>query len=207
MKLAGVSLFPVCQYILCINIIDTKCIYYFTGGPSTVNVVLAGNEIKFSGAGYKDSNWGPNATNDFVKSWYVLIAEVGPWAFVTFSGAPSSGTNNVNSGHLSYNGSFVTSQCNIIGERNTDISIITPSGEVTDSGVIAPTAFNITFVLPNSQNVSFQATNIAVNPSFSVYHRWVAKYTGGANYGEQYESYGLTEWMNPANLAHWPLIQ
>ncbi|KAG6909597.1 hypothetical protein DXG01_016636 [Tephrocybe rancida] len=177
------------------------------GGQSTVNLVLGGKAVKFSGAGYKDSNWGPNAMNDFIESWYVLIAQVGPWSFVTFSGAPSNGTNLINSGHLSYNGNFVTSQCNIIGERKTDISVIIPSGEVLDSNVIAPTAFDVTFVLPNATNVSFHAENIAVNPTVSIYHRWTAKYTGGAVGGKQYEAYGLTEWMNPANVSHWPHIQ
>ncbi|KAF8061717.1 hypothetical protein FPV67DRAFT_293612 [Lyophyllum atratum] len=174
-------------------------------GPSTVDMVIGGKPVKFQGAGYKDSNWGPNAMNDFVKSWYVLIAQVGPWSFVTFSGTPTTGTNYINSAHLSYKGEFLTSQCNIIGERTTDISVIRPSGEVTESSVIAPTAFDVTFVLPDSQNVSFHATNIAVNPSVSIYHRWVAKYTGGAP-GEQYESYGITEWMNAGNVSHWPVI-
>ncbi|KAG6824579.1 hypothetical protein H0H92_006427 [Tricholoma furcatifolium] len=177
------------------------------GGPSTVDVTLNGKAIQFSGAGYKDSNWGPNAMNDFVNSWYVLIAQVGPWSFVTFSGEPLNGTNRINSGHLSYNGVFVTSQCNIIGERTTDISVITPSGEMLDSNVIAPTAFDVTFVLPNATKVSFHAENIAVNPTVSIYHRWAAGYTGGMVDGEQYTSFGLTEWMNPGNLSHWPYIQ
>ncbi|KAG6854182.1 hypothetical protein C0991_009834 [Blastosporella zonata] len=177
------------------------------GGPSTVDLVLGGKAVQFSGAGYKDSNWGPNAMNDFVESWYVLIAQVGPWSFVTFSGSPSTGTNSINSGHLSYNGVFVTSQCNIIGERTTDISVITPSGEVVDSGVVAPTTFDLTFILPNAKNVSFHAENIAVNPTVSIYHRWTAKFSGGAVGKEQYESYGITEWMNPANISHWPYIQ
>ncbi|KAF5386763.1 hypothetical protein D9615_002006 [Tricholomella constricta] len=172
-------------------------------GPSSVDLVISGKPVKFKGAGYKDSNWGPNAMNDFVRSWYVLIAQVGPWSFVTFSGTPSTGTNYINSAHLSYRGKFVTSQCNIIGERTTDISIITPSGEVTESNVVAPTAFDVTFVLPNSKKVSFHATNIAANPSVGVYHRWVAKYTGGAP-GEHYEAYGITEWMNAGNVSHWP---
>ncbi|KAG6902667.1 hypothetical protein C0995_013359 [Termitomyces sp. Mi166 len=173
------------------------------GGSSTVDVVLGGKAVQFCGAGYKDSNWGPNAMNDFIESWYVLIAQVGPWSFVTFSGSPTNGTNSINSGHLSYKGKFVTSQCNIIGERSTDISVITPSGQVVDSGVIAPTAFDVTFVLPDGQNVSFHADNIAVNPTVSVYHRWVAKYTGGAVGGHQYESYGITEWMNAGHLGQW----
>jgi len=143
--------------------------------------------------------------NDFIKSWYVLIAQVGPWSFVTFSGVPVNGTNLINSGHLSYKGKFVSSQCNIIGERTTDISIITPSGEALDGGVTTPTQFDLTFVLANSKRVSFHATNIDVNPGVSVYHRWVAKYTGGAP-GENYTSYGITEWMNPAVLTHWATI-
>ncbi|KAG6820050.1 hypothetical protein H0H93_006065 [Arthromyces matolae] len=167
------------------------------GGPSTVDVVLGGKSVKFTGTGYKDSNWGPNAMNDFIKSWYVLIAQVGPWSFVTFSGTPINGTNSINSGHLSYNGEFVTSQCNIIGERKTDISVITPSGTVVDSGVVAPTAFDVTFVLPghSAKNVSFHAENIAVNPTVSIYHRWTAKYVGGAVGGKQY-TLSITEWMN-----------
>ncbi|KAG6879901.1 hypothetical protein C0992_009892 [Termitomyces sp. T32_za158] len=177
------------------------------GGPSTVDVVLGGKAVHFTGAGYKDSNWGPNAMNDFIKTWYVLIAQVGPWSFVTFSGSPTNGTNSINSGHLSYNGEFVTSQCNIIGERLTDISVIVPSGQVVDSNVIAPSAFNVTFILSGDKNVSFQASNIAVNPTVSVYHRWTAKYTGGAIGGEQYESYGITEWMNPGNLSQWVDIE
>ncbi|KAG6856729.1 hypothetical protein H0H87_001329 [Tephrocybe sp. NHM501043] len=176
-------------------------------GPSSVDLVLGGKAVKFSGAGYKDSNWGPNAMNDFVRSWYVLIAQVGPWSFVTFSGSPTNGTNSINSGHLSYNGKFVQSQCNVIGERTTDISVIAPSGEVVDSNVVAPTAFDVTFVLPGAKNVSFHAENIAVNPTVSVYHRWTAKYTGGAVGDEQYEAYGLTEWMNPAAVGHWPSIE
>ncbi|PPQ87959.1 hypothetical protein CVT25_001144 [Psilocybe cyanescens] len=175
-------------------------------GSSTVNVVFGGKQITFSGAGYKDSNWGPNAMNDFIKSWYVLIAQVGPWSFVTFSGSTIDGTNAINSGHISFNGQFVSSQCNIIGERKKDISIITPSGEATEAGVVVPTAFDLTFVLPNSKNVTFHATNIDVNPSVSVYHRWVAKYTGGAVGEKQYESFGITEWMNPSRTAHWPTI-
>ncbi|KAG5723831.1 hypothetical protein E4T56_gene9875 [Termitomyces sp. T112] len=176
-------------------------------GPSTVDVVLGGKAVQFQGAGYKDSNWGPNAMNDFIMSWYVLIAQVGPWSFVTFSGNPINGTNFINSGHLSYEGEFVTSQCNIIGERSTDISIITPSGQVVDSNVIAPTAFDVTFVLPDAKNISFHADNIAVNPSVSVYHRWTAKYTGGTVGGQQYESYGITEWMNAGNISQWIYIQ
>ncbi|KAG6900353.1 hypothetical protein C0993_011984 [Termitomyces sp. T159_Od127] len=173
------------------------------GGPSTVDVVLGGKAVRFGGAGYKDSNWGPNAMNDFIKSWYVLIAQVGPWSFVTFSGSPTNGTNSINSGHLSYKGEFLTSQCNIIGERSTDISVIVPSGQVVDSNVIAPTTFDVTFILSDGKKVSFQASNIAANPTVSVYHRWTAKYAGGVVGGQQYDSYGITEWMNPGNLSQW----
>lgn len=178
------------------------------GGKSTVDLTIAGKAVKFTGRGYKDSNWGPNAMNDFIRSWYVLIAEVGPYSFVTFSGQAKTGGNKINSGHLSINGNFVTSQCNIIGERSTDISIITPSGEVADNGVTAPTGFNLTFVLPSGKPISFQVTNVAnsENPGVSIYHRWVGKYTGGAA-GEHYQGYGITEWMNPANVSHWELIQ
>lgn len=194
------------NYLLCINI-DNKHIYYFTDGPSTVALAYAGKAIYFSGTGYKDSTWGPNALNDFIKTWYLAFAEVGPWAFVTFSGAPSEGSNNINVGHLSYNGEFLMSQCNIIGDRSTNISVITPSGNVADSGVFAPTAFDITFVISDSQNVSFHAANVEENPSISIYHRWVANFTGGENGKQQYNSYGLAEWMNPGNLSQWPLIQ
>ena len=177
-----------------------------TGGLSTVDLTLSGTTVSFSGNGYKDSNWGPNAMNDFVRSWYVLIAEVGPFSFVSFTGQPLNGTNSVNSGHLSYNGQFLTSQCNIVGEQNTDIAIITPTGEVEDSDVIAPTGFNLTFVLANGTGITFLANNLAVNPSVSIYHRWVAKWTVTAG-GQDYEGYGITEWMNTANLSHWELIQ
>lgn len=189
------------KYFLCFNI-DNKHIYYFIGGPATVDL----NFVNFTGAGYKDSNWSPHPVNDFIQSWYALIAKVGPWTLLAFSGVPSNGTNNVNSGHLSYNGHFLTSQCNIIGERYNDIAIITPSGEMNDSGVVAPTAFDVTFVLPDSRKISFHAANIAVNPSYSIYHRWVSKFTGGEVGEQEYDSYGIVEWMNPANLSHWPFI-
>ncbi|KAG5642332.1 hypothetical protein DXG03_003007, partial [Asterophora parasitica] len=172
------------------------------GGPSVVDLVIAGKTVKFTGAGYKDSNWGPNAMNDFVRSWYVLIAQVGPWSFVSFSGQPSTGANYINGAHLSYKGKFVSSQCNIIGERTRDISIVTPIGEVTEVKVVAPTAFNLTFVLSTGKTVAFHATNIVANPAVSVYHRWVARYTGGAA-GENYEAYGIAEWMNAGNTSHW----
>ncbi|KAG5639167.1 hypothetical protein H0H81_006071 [Sphagnurus paluster] len=156
-------------------------------GPSVVDLTISGKAVKFTGSGYKDSNWGPNAMNEFVRS----------------CGQPLTGKNNINSAHLSYHGKFVTSQCNIIGERTTDISIIRPLGEVLESGVTAPTAFDVTFILPDGKEIAFHAENIDVNPVFSVYHRWVAKYTGGA-VGEEFSGYGITEWMNAGNVSHWP---
>ncbi|KAH8799240.1 hypothetical protein DL96DRAFT_1638111 [Flagelloscypha sp. PMI_526] len=176
------------------------------GGNSVVDLNINNKGVKFLGAGYKDSNWAPAALNDFIRSWYVIIAQVGPYNLVTFSGQAKEGKNLLNSAHLIKDGKYLTSSCSVIGEHDKDISIITPSGETSEFGLIAPTGFDIKFILADGKEVNFHAENIVEHPAVSVYHRWIAKYTGGAE-GENFESFGLTEWMNPAALPKYELIQ
>ena len=172
--------------------------------------MVNGTKLQFTGKGYHDANWAPQALNEAVSSWYFGSAQVGPYDLSYISVTPINSSKILNTGYLSRNGVVLQNQCSLDGTKTNDHSIITPYGLVNDTtagGVSVPTGFIIDYILENGETFSFNLSSVAggQNPDTAAYHRWNGLASGG-KVGDAISS-GLTvfEWLNPGLASYTPL--
>jgi len=177
------------------------------GAVSDVDMTIHGTKLQFTGLGYHDANWLPQAFNAAVSTWSFGQAQVGEYDFSYISITPTNSTKILNTGYLSRGGVVLQNQCSLDGTKETDYSIISPYGLENDTvagGLSIPTGFIIEYVLANGETLKFNLSSVggAQNPDQNVYHRWVGTATGG-KVGESPSS-GLTvfEWLNPGLVKY-----
>ncbi|KAH9940689.1 hypothetical protein B0H21DRAFT_571721 [Amylocystis lapponica] len=176
------------------------------GGQANVSFSINGTSFTFTGNAYHDANWLPAPLNDVVSSWYFLNAQVGPYHVSDVLVTPINSTRQLGTGYLSADDVVLQNQCSVVGAKTTDISTVTPFGEVHDSvsNVTLPAGFVIDYTLGNGDKYSFNLTARAQNPDQAIYHRWVGSATGGKVGGEQYTGTTLFEWLNPGMNVYNP---
>ncbi|KAA1476926.1 hypothetical protein DENSPDRAFT_562068 [Dentipellis sp. KUC8613] len=173
------------------------------GGEATVDIVYNGSPLKFTGAGYHDANWAPQPLNDIVTTWYFGSGRVGPYEFSYVSATPINSTLVLNTGYISRNGVVLQNQCSVEGKKSRDVSIVTPYGSATDTGLTVPTGYILQYVLADGEKITFNLTAQGENPDLSVYHRWVGTAVGGKE-GENIEGLSIFEWLNPGLVPYTP---
>ncbi|KAJ7590315.1 hypothetical protein C8J56DRAFT_826243 [Mycena floridula] len=178
------------------------------GGIGEVDVVINGSRLRYTGSAYHDANWAHSTLNDFIDYWYFGYAEIGPYSFSFVRAGPLQSTLALNTGYLNKKGVVLQNQCSVDGSKTSDVSIIAPYGTVVeeDTGSTVPSAFNISFVLADATKITFNFDIIDENPRISVYHRFMAKITGGieGDAADQVEGYGVVEWLNPSIRPVYP---
>ncbi|KAH9950183.1 hypothetical protein B0H21DRAFT_706391 [Amylocystis lapponica] len=177
-----------------------------SGSSASVNFVVNGEPLAFSGHGYHDGKFGTQPLNTFVDSWYWLNAQVGPYDVVVSRQLPTNATRELTTGYLARSGVVLQNQCSIQGTRGQDASTLTPYGAALDSGnnATVPQGFVVEYTLEDGQQYSFNVTGLVQNPSTAVYRRWVGTVSGGAVGETQYEGTSVFEWLNPGMNASTP---
>ena len=184
----------------------------FLGGKATVNLIVNGSPLQFTGLGYHDANWAPVPLNKIVTSWYFGSAQIGPYDF-SYTWAQTIGNNSraLNTGFLSRDGVILQNQCSVDKTKTKDISIVTPYGLTTaPGGLSVPTGYIIKYILANGEVFSFNLTAAGANPDISVYHRWLGAGVGGKVIGadgrttETYKGLAVFEWLNPGMNTYTP---
>ncbi|KAJ7334030.1 hypothetical protein DFH08DRAFT_1019939, partial [Mycena albidolilacea] len=89
---------------------------------STVDLVVDGTRLDFTGAGYHDKNWSDQPFAENVISWYWGHGRVGPYSIVWFDFLATNGVEHV-SAYAAKDGKILVSSCDLSSIR------VRPTGE------------------------------------------------------------------------------
>ncbi|KAI0766983.1 hypothetical protein BD413DRAFT_146404 [Trametes elegans] len=152
------------------------------GGKVTVDVVLNGTALKFSGKGYHDQNWMPHPVDAFIDDWYYMNAQIGPYDLSAVYAAITGSTRDTNTGFLARDGVILQNQCSLQGSRDKDFVTLTPYGKTyePETNVTLMNGFILDYTLSNGDEYWF---NISASQSLmlgqAIYHRFVGPAVGG----------------------------
>ncbi|KAK9480216.1 hypothetical protein V1514DRAFT_189721 [Lipomyces japonicus] len=161
---------------------------------SHVDLIVGGEQLKFSGRGYHDKNWGSQALNDIVENWYWGHAAVGPYSIVFFDALDHNG--------VEYTAAYIAESGSPIKVGPT--AIVRPFGDgitypQTNSSII-PDGFNIVIDVGSRGVFEFNTTSRIIAETLDDggygYTRAQAHFVGGQVGGKKYTGYGLWDWQH-----------
>ncbi|KAJ7124610.1 hypothetical protein C8R43DRAFT_1147309 [Mycena crocata] len=144
---------------------------------STVELIVNGTKLAFSGAGYHDKNWSDQLFTANVASWYWGHGRVGPYSIVWFDYLALDGTEHV-SAYAAQNGPILAASCDFTSIR------VRPTGENATYPPVRrtgkPSGYHITLDLVDAGTleVDVLVTGTLVDDGFSEYTRSIGNMTG-----------------------------
>ncbi|KAK7416630.1 hypothetical protein QQX98_005101 [Neonectria punicea] len=150
-------------------------------------------EVKFTGYGYHDKNWGVEPFIDHVDSWYWGHGTVGPYNVVWFDVLHTSGSEHV-SAYVAKDGEIVTAKASGLTIRPTGNFTFPPSrGDL-------PPGFRMEIDMEEGiLDIDIVNTQFSIS-HFDFYHRWIGSLTGRIRGQEEvftgqglYEQYALVQ--------------
>ncbi|EKM52038.1 uncharacterized protein PHACADRAFT_262489 [Phanerochaete carnosa HHB-10118-sp] len=150
---------------------------------ASVDIVINGTQVNFTGVGYHDQNWGPSTVDTVVKSWYWGHARLGPLAVVWFYVVSPDGSEHVSS-YISRNGEVLTASCSGMAVSMTGTDNNFPPAQ--------PAGFHISARVEGEGQLEVDVmhkTVLTADPDVATY-RWIGSVSGGFVNG--------TTWSGPA---------
>ncbi|KAJ7124603.1 hypothetical protein C8R43DRAFT_1030984 [Mycena crocata] len=147
---------------------------------STVDLVVNGTKLAFSGAGYHDKNWSDQLFTANVASWYWGHGRVGPYSIVWFDYLALDGTEHV-SAYAAQNGAIVAAGCDLPSTR------VRPTGKNSTYPTYPPVRstpkpsgylMSLDLAEAGTLEVEVVVTLTLVDDIFSEYTRSVGNMTG-----------------------------
>jgi len=151
---------------------------YSNGLPdaaSTVDLLIGGERLAFTGAGYHDKGWGPQPFATSVGSWYWGHGRIGPYSIVWFDILSPDGTEYV-SAYAAKNDIALVTSCDLAGLR------VRPTGENASypphSSTGKPSGYHITMDLGAEGVLDMNVSVVATLISIPIYARAVGHIRG-----------------------------
>ncbi|KAK9423297.1 putative Hydroxyneurosporene synthase protein [Seiridium unicorne] len=159
-------------------------------GDAEVYYVVNGTEIKFSGVGYHDKNWGTSPFLSRVQSWYWIHGRLGPYSIVVWDGLTPAGEEYV-SGYVARDGEILLAANSSITVRPIGTNAIYPPTPGDK-----PTGFTLRIDMGNSGIMDIDiATTLSVDAAVFGEARFVGQMTGGIK--------GSSNYTGPASLEQY----
>ncbi|KAG9007990.1 hypothetical protein FRB94_008315 [Tulasnella sp. JGI-2019a] len=158
---------------------------------ASATITIAGQTFTISGTGYHDSNFGNQATQLIVATWYWGRGVVGGYTFVYFAYIPIGANLSSNSdastwdtsGYLSFNGLKIANFCST--DKSSTLMTISTGGSIWHAGLAGfgavTTDASVTITYQSgalSWQFNLAAQDVVIDSSNLAYARWTASATG-----------------------------
>ncbi|ETS74715.1 hypothetical protein PFICI_13199 [Pestalotiopsis fici W106-1] len=164
---------------------------------ASVDLLVNGTELSFSGSGYHDQNWGTAPFASDLTQWYWGHSSIGNYSLVYFYHIDAE-LSVTASAYLSENGEPIIASC------ASSVIEVAPQG----ANVTVPLALGtdverwlISISDPIRGDFNFTVENMVMAADQEIYTRWVTKTTGGCIGCDSQTGTGIIEWMNNPTLA------
>ncbi|GIJ90247.1 hypothetical protein Asppvi_009200 [Aspergillus pseudoviridinutans] len=155
---------------------------------ASVDVLVGGERVRFTGVGYHDKNWSDGPFGAAVRTWYWGRGRVGPYSVVWFDMLPFGNETEVVSGYVAVGREVVVSSCEegVVSVRPTRNGTVQRYPPVLGD---VPDGFRVVYSLGMEVNVTLGAM---VAGDGKYYARWTGTMTAEVE-GELYEGVGIFE--------------
>lgn len=159
---------------------------------ATASFTINGQDIRFSGVGYHDKNWGDQSFDQHVSTWYWGHGRLGPYSLVWFDVLHPSGRKYA-SGYVAKNGRVLKNSCATEAVRVHPFRLKKASPLTRNAS--SPDGFTVTMDLAEGP---FRVTvrNRVTSVPGATYRRWLGSISGGIVNQKQYSGVGLWEEFN-----------
>ncbi|KXH52980.1 hypothetical protein CNYM01_07369 [Colletotrichum nymphaeae SA-01] len=161
---------------------------------AVVDITVGGEDVKYTGYGYHDKNWGDKPFVETFTDWYWSHARLGNYSIVWFDFIDDESFNTVSS-YASKDGEIITASCKegAVKVRPVD----GPYPPVGDGKF--PSAFNIVMDLGKEGILNATVTREVTVMDVPIYKRWTGPAKGSINGGPEMTGVGLWEDVNLLN--------
>ncbi|KAL5603583.1 hypothetical protein FOVSG1_006333 [Fusarium oxysporum f. sp. vasinfectum] len=157
---------------------------------ATVDFVIQGKPIKFTGVGYHDKNWASSPIEKETRSWYWGHGRVGPYSLVWYDTVTPNGKEYFSS-WITKNGKIVSKSC----EPNA--VVVRPWGENEEfppaRGSPAPSGYTMRYDLGEKGIFVANFTRETITLETDTYKRMIGSITGGFEGKKQHKGRSLCE--------------
>ncbi|GJE99301.1 hypothetical protein PsYK624_155540 [Phanerochaete sordida] len=155
---------------------------------ATVNLLVLGNPVVFTGIGYHDKNWGNAPWDTLLNSWYWGHARLGAYSVVWFDFVETTGAEGV-SAFVSQNGQVVAAACSGLQVRPVGGDATYPP--TTQTGT--PDGFTLSFDVPGQGTLEMEVpSGEIILQTVGESTRWIGEFTGTLA-GQSLSGVGLYE--------------
>ncbi|GFF82314.1 hypothetical protein IFM53868_03431 [Aspergillus udagawae] len=155
---------------------------------ASVDVLVEGERVQFTGVGYHDKNWSDGPFEAAVRTWYWGRGRVGPYSVVWFAMLPLGEKDVVVSGYVAVGREVVVSSCaeGVVSVRPTRNGMAEKYPPVLGD---VPGGFRVVYSMGLEVNVTL-GPMVAGDGKY--YARWTGTMTAAVE-GELYEGVGIFE--------------